>query len=1362
MTIRQKKSRQKKTGGGIFSNKSLAISSVFGHKTPQGPLGNVDRILNNKIEGWIKDRDNDESLIVDILVDDVVIETGINSNIYRRDVEEAGNGSGVYGFVCDLPSHLTRNIVGRHIEIRKSDDQRKLLIQKVSSEIYFSEELPDTIVPTSDVDVELKDPVDFDSNSQKPSSPPMPNPPMPNPVNVTAPKVKSPIYEGRIEVLSADLLRGWASDAANPGKTFELDVFVDGMFLMKVKNDRPRKDLVKHGKSKGLGGIEIKLLLNELEAGEHKVSLVFPNKKIIESNVVVKGDRRRTALNVGLGLIQPSEVAVIVPIYNAADDLEVCIDRLRRYSPSNLDVILIDDCSPDPRISEILNRAMSCKNFTVLRNEKNMGFTKTVNRGLQEIGRKHAILLNSDARVTPGWTQGMLRAASSRPRVATVTAMSDRAGAFSAPKLGNDNVLPAGVDEITYARAFRRRSLGFYPVVPTGNGFCMFVNRSCIDEVGGLDAEAFPRGYGEENDFCMRAGRVGWTHLIDDCTYVFHDRSKSFGDSKADLLAAGRQVLDSRYPEYKTAIRVFSTSPEIAMARFRARQALSDCSGVTAGLPAILFVVATQTGGTPQTNMDLMQELTEEMSPWLLHCDSNRVTLSRLNGSSMQEVRTHVLSEPVDPLSHRSGEYDAVVGEWLEIVRPAIVHIRHLAWHSLSLPSLAKSRGSSVVFSFHDFYTLCPSVKLLDENGNFCAGKCTASEGECSIELWSADRLPKIKHSWVHVWRKRFSEVLRDCDAYVTTSESARERIVQSLELDANKFFVIPHGRSFMHMDQLRQHPQHGEPIRILVPGNISSAKGREVMTALLEHDKAGLLEFHILGKASNPDELKKYKRLVVHGQYARDDFVRRVAAIGPHLGAVFSIWDETYCHTLTELWSAGVPALVFDFPTVAGRVRASGAGWVLPHADINELYNRIIDLSFNTEEQIRADTSLLLWQRGHGVGRTTRMMAAAYREVYRFSARQGESRPLIAVVCPANVEQTRADASTEMRVWERTINGPDRECLFVRMTPHALLANVRDGLIDGAILQGTVVPKTMVSTLIRAMSDQGVRYVLELDERSSVLSLDPEMSKNSVEYGPALLALIESAAMITSSTEILRDKLSTRSKRSIVLEDLLSERLWRGDLPDREAEEVIRAVYISNNGRIDNFKSISQSLETLVASDKAFRVSVVCAQDVEVPAWAEKITVPDSVTSYSSFIPWLKKISSKFDFALAPVESGEDDVANSTAIALDYTALGLPVLASDNVSVQRIVQKIQSIELVKDGSQNWHKSLVKIIENLRKEGSSRDAIRRLVMAEFGMSRNLAEFDDLLCGISRSADINRIATRRDLGEMEMPQLQVAQ
>ena len=164
----------------------------------------------------------------------------------------------------------------------------------------------------------------------------------------------------------------------------------------------------------------------------------------------------------------------------------------------------------------------------------------------------------------------------------------------------------------------------------------------------------------------------------------------------------------------------------------------------------------------------------------------------------------------------------------------------------------------------------------------------------CRAELWDPDSLPPLKNSWVHVWRRLFDDALRVCDAFVTTSDSARARILTHLPgIDPDRFHVIPHGRSFTEMLQVRRRPERGQPLKILVPGNISVAKGLGVIQALLAHDVAEMLEFQVLGTIDTTQEIS-CNRLFDHGKYARGAFAARAAEIDAHLGAIFSIWDET------------------------------------------------------------------------------------------------------------------------------------------------------------------------------------------------------------------------------------------------------------------------------------------------------------------------------------------------------------------------------------------------------------------------------------------------------------------------------------
>jgi GT2 family glycosyltransferase len=78
------------------------------------------------------------------------------------------------------------------------------------------------------------------------------------------------------------------------------------------------------------------------------------------------------------------------------------------------------------------------------------------------------------------------------------------------------------------------------PYTPLIHGFCMSISATCLAEVGLFDEESFPRGYGEENDFCFRAGDAGFMLAVAIDTYVFHAKSKSYGaEERIPLMKAG-------------------------------------------------------------------------------------------------------------------------------------------------------------------------------------------------------------------------------------------------------------------------------------------------------------------------------------------------------------------------------------------------------------------------------------------------------------------------------------------------------------------------------------------------------------------------------------------------------------------------------------------------------------------------------------------------------------------------------------------------------------------------------------------------------------------------------------------------------
>lgn len=258
---------------------------------------------------------------------------------------------------------------------------------------------------------------------------------------------------------------------------------------------------------------------------------------------------------------RPSTV-IIVPVYNAAAAVTRCLAALREHTLAGARLLLIDDASKEPAIRPLLQMASAWPNVTLLRNRRNRGFTRTINRGLGEVpAGADVVLLNADTEVGPGWLQGLATAAWSRPEHATATAVSDNAGAFSVPELEQTNPLPARWSHADAARALLQQAGHAYPDLPTGNGFCMYIRHDALAEVGEFDARAFPAGYGEENDWCQRAEQRGWLHVIAGNVLVGHARSQSFGEERRVKLGlAGMQVLRKRYPDYEARVgaRLFS------------------------------------------------------------------------------------------------------------------------------------------------------------------------------------------------------------------------------------------------------------------------------------------------------------------------------------------------------------------------------------------------------------------------------------------------------------------------------------------------------------------------------------------------------------------------------------------------------------------------------------------------------------------------------------------------------------------------------------------------------------------------------------------------------------------------------------
>lgn len=261
-------------------------------------------------------------------------------------------------------------------------------------------------------------------------------------------------------------------------------------------------------------------------------------------------------------------VDVVMPVYGNRTLTLCAIDSVIRSGTTvPFELIVVDDASPDAKLAHDLRILAEAGLITLVVNERNLGFVQTANRGLLLHRDRDIVLLNSDTCVFDGWLSRLMAALYSANDVATATPLSNAATILSYPITLRDNAVPPSdlgrMDRLCAA-------LDLLPTaIPTAVGFCMAVRRRCLDQVGVFDADNFGRGYGEENDFCLRAASRGWKHVAATNVLVWHRGGGSFQAERNTRVQHAHAVLRRLHPEYHALICAFIEGDPLQAIRAR-------------------------------------------------------------------------------------------------------------------------------------------------------------------------------------------------------------------------------------------------------------------------------------------------------------------------------------------------------------------------------------------------------------------------------------------------------------------------------------------------------------------------------------------------------------------------------------------------------------------------------------------------------------------------------------------------------------------------------------------------------------------------------------------------------------------------
>lgn len=609
-------------------------------------------------------------------------------------------------------------------------------------------------------------------------------------------------------------------------------------------------------------------------------------------------------------------IDVIIPAYRGLGQTRRCLESvLGAPVRGPHEVVVIDDASPEPELSAWLRELAQQGRITLVCHAGNAGFVASVNEGLRLHPDRDAVLLNSDTEVAGDWLDRLAACAARERRAGTVTPFSNNASIASYPRFARRNPLPGGATTASLDALFARANGGRSVDLPTAVGFCMFISRQCLSETGPFDEEAFGRGYGEEVDFCMRASRAGWRHLLAADTFVFHEGEVSFGEGAGAIREKAQRVIDARHGEFQPRLAEF-----LAREPARPLRRAVDLERLrTDPLPRLLFVSHGWAGGIDKHVNDLAAALAGDAQALAL----------RPAGEDLVRLAWLREGEEFEAFFEAAGDWE-LLADTLAALGVSRVHFHHTHGLPERVLDLPGRLGAAYDVTLHDYLAICPQHHLADEQGRYCG---EPDEAGCNACL--ASRPPAWDHD-IGGWRARFGALLAGAQRVIAPSRDLARRV--------RRHHPGIEPKLWPHPEDACAAPR--APVRVLLLGGVSAIKGLDVLEACLR-EAAGRrrpLHFRVLGHLERPLPLWPEAPLTVSGSFPDGGLDELIAMERGDVVFLPSRVPESYSYTLTAAMRSGLPIVATDLGALPERLEGyRAATLVAPEASAAEINDALL-----------------------------------------------------------------------------------------------------------------------------------------------------------------------------------------------------------------------------------------------------------------------------------------------------------------------------------------------------------------------------------------------------------------------------------
>ncbi|WP_394128941.1 glycosyltransferase [Shewanella maritima] len=1020
-------------------------------------------------------------------------------------------------------------------------------------------------------------------------------------------------------------------------------------------------------------------------------------------------DRLTKKYNIGNSLSLKS-VDIVIPVYNALDDVKKCLNSVVEKDDGYLiKVLAVNDGSNQETTDWLREFSESYGTVTLIEHEINKGYTKAVNTGLRHSEADYVVTLNSDTIVTTGWLTSLIKCLESDSNIGIAGPLSNAASWQSVPILFDDdgafciNQIPLGLTPDEFAQIVSNNSERSYPRLPFVNGFCFMIKKNVLQEVGYMDEENFPLGYGEENDFCIRAIKAGYELAIADDSYVFHAKSKSFGHTN--------------------------------------RKKLSQ-----------------------QGALKLREKHTKEYFESLI----TKVK----NTSDLDKVRKSINNELLD-LEARAverGVYDGILSSRILFVLPvngggggshSVVQEAH---HMISLGvkvnvAVKRGRKSSFLEQYKELeYAQNLFIEFDDSNILVLAKDYDIAIGTVFHSMWI---IKNIVNVFPHIIPAYY---IQDYEPYFFQPES------ESWKKAKESYELIPESLCFAKTDWIRKEVRKHHNINVhkvnpsidhdvyRVQKRLNSSRinitamirpqtpvrGAEKTMRLLKKlsQKFDNLDINIFGCTSSDSQ---YKFLDKSFEFTNHGILKRpqVSDILGKSDVFVDLSDyQAFGRTSLEAMACGVVPIL---PTHGG-----GDEYAIDN------FNSIVVDTLNEDECFeKANQFLKNWHLFPEFQRSAIQTAtefsvnkAAISELCLFSSALSAFRKK----CPIPTKKKLALVPTRRGDGIATGSG------FVRVNypysnPHLLGEwDVNEMLgeelpkpsdYNAVVIQRDIahISQHKLESWLTCWKEKNNKLIFEIDDDLFEVKALKErgFAGDAEKLKKRIIFLAKSADLVTVSTEKLKELLLEYNNNVRIVPNFLDEKLWEignesvgcKDSYIKKEGDPIRIGYIGTPTHDSDLKIIQSAMNRLKSEfGSKIEIEVIGAYHKTSPLFGSKVALPKA-NDYTSFVKWLHK-RVHWDIGVIPLKDDDFNLSKSNLKFLEYTALDLAIVCSDVPTYKGIAEHGKNCLVASNNEQAWYQAVKTLIVNDNFRESIRENAYKDISENYTVEKNISVYLDVL------------------------------